>query len=316
MSVVQRSVKIVLASILALFVADSLKLSYATSAGIIAILGVLDTRRSSFEIAIKRTLSTILGLLIAILVFAYWGYSMASLSLFLIVYVPIANLAGLAVGIAPSSVLVTHLWLEHSISSSLLLNEFALFLVGTGAALLANSYMVSKEKAIQQYHLAVEASIKEILLLFAQFLLQGDGRNQARRITKLDDLLKEALETVYHDRHNQVFNRTNYEVHYFEMRQQQAKALRAIARNINYCHLASDEADILAGLFEQTAKAFSRDNPVTSLLAEIEASLAVFRNRDLPKTRQEFEQRARLFQLLHDLQYFLQIKADFYANYG
>ena len=40
-----------------------------------------------------------------------------------------------------------------------------------------------------------------------------------------------------------------------------------------------------------------------------------FRERPLPKTRQEFETRATLLQLLRDLETFIKIKVEFYQNY-
>ena len=40
-----------------------------------------------------------------------------------------------------------------------------------------------------------------------------------------------------------------------------------------------------------------------------------FRERPLPQSRQEFETRATLFQLLQDMEEFIQLKVDFYQNY-
>ncbi|MBZ4265694.1 aromatic acid exporter family protein, partial [Streptococcus pneumoniae] len=48
----------------------------------------------------------------------------------------------------------------------------------------------------------------------------------------------------------------------------------------------------------------------------IESYLQVFRNRSLPKTREEFETRATLLQLLRELENFIQLKVDFYQRYS
>ena len=52
------------------------------------------------------------------------------------------------------------------------------------------------------------------------------------------------------------------------------------------------------------------------LLNDIESYLEVFRNRSLPKTREEFETRATLLQLFRELEHFIQIKVDFYNRYS
>ncbi len=57
---------------------------------------------------------------------------------------------------------------------------------------------------------------------------------------------------------------------------------------------------ILAQLFKKTAQQLSQENPAQNLLDDISQYLAIFRERPLPKTREEFETRATLLQLLRD----------------
>ena len=69
-------------------------------------------------------------------------------------------------------------------------------------------------------------------------------------------------------------------------------------------------------LFSKIAGQLSQTNPASDLLDEIERYLEVFRNRSLPKTREEFETRATLLQLLREAKTFIQVKVDFYQKYG
>ena len=71
---------------------------------------------------------------------------------------------------------------------------------------------------------------------------------------------------------------------------------------------------ILAQLFKKTAQQLSQENPAQELLNDITQYLAIFRERPLPKTREEFETRATLLQLLRDLENFIQVKVDFYQQ--
>ncbi|HEL1918926.1 TPA: aromatic acid exporter family protein [Streptococcus suis] len=315
MSLSLRTIKLIFATVLAIYLATVLGLSYTTAAGIIAILSVLDTRKSSFKMARNRLFSTLLALTIAVLTFALFGFGIWTLGIYLALYVPLAYRFNWEAGIAPSTVLGTHLLLEQDISLIFLGNELTLFLIGAGLALLFNLYMPSQEKKIQAYHDQVEDLLKQILLRFEAFLLNGDGRNEAELITQLDKTLDEALKVVYLDRHNQLFQQTNYQVHYFEMRAAQNKILRTMAGNINKCLLEGRENVILSSLFERAAQQLSRDNSAKELLLDIELFHATFRERPLPQTREEFETRATLFQLLHDMEAFIRLKVDFYEVY-
>lgn len=315
MSLSLRTIKLIFATVLAIYLATALGLSYATAAGIIAILSVLDTRKSSFKMARNRLFSTLLALTIAVLTFALFGFGIWTLGIYLALYVPLAYRFNWEAGIAPSTVLVTHLLLEQDISLIFLGNELTLFLIGAGLALLFNLYMPSQEKKIEAYHDQVEDLLKQILLRFEAFLLNGDGRNEAELITQLDKTLDEALKVVYLDRHNQLFQQTNYQVHYFEMRAAQNKILRTMAGNINKCLLEGRENVILSSLFERAAQQLSRENSAKELLLDIELFHATFRERPLPQTREEFETRVTLFQLLHDMEAFIRLKVDFYEVY-
>ena len=315
MPISERTVKLVVAAVLATLLADWLGLSYASSAGIIALLSLLDTRISSLQTAAKRLAATLLALTLAAVTFFYLSFSIWSLGVYLLLYVPLTYRFKWEAGLAPATVLVTHLLVEHSLALSLLGNELLLFLIGAGSALVCNLYMPSHDKQIEAYHAQVEELLKGILLRFETLLLNGDGRNEARLITQLDQLLQEALAVVYLDRHNQVFHQTNYQVHYFEMRAAQNQILRTMARNINTCHLEGQESMILSSLFERTASQITRDNSGKELLEDIQLFRDLFRTRPLPQTREEFETRATLFQLLHDLERFILLKVDFYRTY-
>lgn len=315
MSLFHRSIKLVLAAGGSLLLADWFGLNYASFASIIAILSLVDSRRSTLKIVLQRFYAFVLAMLIGGFSLAAVGFNDWGLLVYMLCYFPLAHYFGVMAGIAPASVTVFHLHQEGAITWQILNNEFWLFAIGAGLALLVNLYMPSKEKKISAYHQQVEDKLREIMLRFEELLVSGDGTNQAKLITELDALLEKALATVYLDKDNQVFNRTNYHVHYFEMRQAQNNILRNMARLMNQLDSQSPEGVLLAQLFAETAEELSETNSGEELLSGIGEFLATFRKRELPKTREEFENRALLFQLLNDMQHLLQIKLDFYRHY-
>ena len=142
--------------------------------------------------------------------------------------------------------------MQESNLSDLLVNEFLLFAIGTGFALLVNLYMPSREEEIHHYHTLVEEKLKDILQRFKYYLSRGDGRNRAQLVEELDTLLEEAPQTGLFGSHSDhLFHQTDYHIHYFEMRQRQSRILRNMAQHINTCHLAASESLILAQLFSK-----------------------------------------------------------------
>ena len=69
MPLFQRTIKLTLATCLAAALAYALGLTYAISAGVIAVLSISDTRRSTIKQAYQRFMSTLLALAIGSLAF-------------------------------------------------------------------------------------------------------------------------------------------------------------------------------------------------------------------------------------------------------
>ena len=74
MPLFQRTIKLTLATCLAAALAYALGLTYAISAGVIAILSISDTRRSTIKQAYQRFMSTLLALAIGSLAFSFFGF--------------------------------------------------------------------------------------------------------------------------------------------------------------------------------------------------------------------------------------------------
>ncbi|MGT2934721.1 aromatic acid exporter family protein [Streptococcus castoreus] len=311
----ERTLKMTLATIVAILIAYQLNLTYGISAGIIALLSVLDTRQSSLLVARDRFLSFILAFGVAIICFGILGFTTLAFTCYLIVTIPLLYQLKIETGLVPITVLVSHLFSEKNTQLPVLLNEFLLFFIGTGIALLVNAYMGSQDEQIRQYHQEVEETLKTILYRFESFLLEGQGQNEGLMIQKLDKILDQALQMVYRDRHNRLFYQTNYQVHYFEMRRQQNRLLAQMAVNVNKITSQSRESILLSHLFHETGCQLSEENSALTLIDDIEQLLETFRQRELPRTREEFERRAILFQLLQDLEHFILLKVDFYQNY-
>lgn len=315
MSLSLRTTKTAVAAFIAIILAQWLGLEYAVSAGIIAILSVLETNKSSMITAVQRVISTVLALGIAVVLFYLLGFEIYVFAIYLLIYVPSAYLLGVESGIAPCSVLVTHLLIENNISLSFVGNELMLMLIGAGIAILINLYMPSKSNLIENLRVQADKMMKDVLLSLSNNLRDGTPFD-ASLLEQLNALLEEAEKNVFLESENRLATDLQYDISYIEMRKQQASILQYMQLNAQICQIPMKENKILAGLFFLTADQLHENNTGIYLLEDIRLLYQHFRESDLPKSRTEFENRAILFQLLNDFTRFIKTKKNFFDKFG
>ncbi|EGJ26533.1 aromatic acid exporter family protein [Streptococcus porcinus] len=315
MPLLERTIKMVVTTILAILIAESLQLTYAISAGIIALLSLHDTRKTSLKVARERLFAFFLAFCIAFFSFTVFGFSMLAFTVYLSFSIPILYLLKLESGLVPITVLVTHLLVFKSLNFQILSNEFLLFIIGTSTALLGNAYMKTPKKEIQQYHVIIEKELKDLLFQLESSLLTHFDNRLYHSLEQLEDLLGEALVLVYRDSHNQVFQQTNYHVHYFEMRRHQLRIVDKMVKSCKKITERNRQSILLAHFIHETAEQLSETNSALTLREDISLLLETYRQGELPKTRLEFENRSQIFQILQDLEQFILEKIEFYKEY-
>lgn len=308
--------KVIVSAFVALLVAQALNLSTPSAAAIIAILSVMDTKKVSLAATGQRLAAAVLALVIGMGIFAIFGFDVISFGLYLLCYIPLAYLVKVDIGVAPSTVLVIHLWTQQQLSFSLFVNELLLVTIGAGVAILLNWYMPSYRQEIERVREEIEDKMREVLLKMSGFLTIGNGKNDGEVLQLLKEKLSEAREYVRLEEENHLTKEVTYDYQYFEMRRDQSKLLEIMATNLNEFRWDGEEMAILSEMFKQTAQQLAEQNTASQLIDDIEELLEQFRERPLPQTRCEFEKRAQLYQLLRDLKRFVQLKVDFFQTYG
>ena len=320
MSVFQRTIRITVSALLANFVAMLIGLENPYAAGIIAILAVLNTRKETFDRVKEYSGSTILAFAIATAVFYIFGYSIYSFAVYLAVYVPLAYFLKVDAGIAPCSVLVTHFLIAESISWAWQINGLAIMFIGLFFALLANFWIPSQNQKIEMMVVDIEKQMSLILFLLEKRLLEG-SKNRERIQQELKDLCKQTIELekiafIEYDNRNFSDDSENYYIKYAQMRQRQYEILNRITNSLDNVLPHTDENRILASIFGETAEQLDETNTGIELLGYISNLYRVFRDSSLPKSREEFESRAILYNILTEFEKFLELKRDFYQEFG
>lgn len=307
-----RTFKTAVGATLAIFISGALELRYAVAAGIIVILSIQSTKKTSILLALQRFGSTVLALFIAGILFTMVGYNPIAFGLYLTIFIPLAVKFKVSDGIVVSSVLVTHLLVEKSISPYWIRNELLLMFVGAGIGILFNIYMPKIEGEIKEDQRDIEEKMRKILIYMAKTLrTQSVYIGEEKLFQSLETRLREGSERVYRNLNNYANEEAKYYVRYMEMRNHQFEILKYMRGNFVRFYMTFQQTEIVAAFTERVALSLHEYNSAEGLLEDLKGIFEFFSIQSLPKTREEFENRAMLFEFLKDLEHLLEVKRNF-----
>lgn len=307
-----RTIKTAVAAPIALLIASGFNLASPTSASIITILTVTNTKRSTAKTALNRLFSLTVATTIAGLCFLFCGFHPISFGLYLLLFIPLSIHFDLADGISVSSVLVTHYLAAGEMPLQLIVNEYLLLVIGVACALAANLYMPNTEKKIQEDQLVVEVSMKQILGQMSAYLNQPAKEELLRQeCLTLREFVRTAQVQAQEFEENRFFPGNNYYFEYFAMRRLQLNVLSDMLEILNRLTAAPEDVGELRELLEFTAETLAEENDGSAILTKIAETNQRYQQKKLPESRQAFEERAMLFQLFRLFQDFIEIKAGF-----
>lgn len=328
--------KVGIGSAIAIFLAEMLGLSYSPSAGIITLLTIQNTKKETLKVSLKRVISFLLAVLISFILFSSLGYNAWVFGAFVFLFAALSYIFELKDGISMNAVLVTHFLAARRFDRSLFVNEVMILAIGMGLGILINMFMPNyKEEILKKQHL-LEEEMKKVLksMAFAlkdkkACLIQDETQINMRKskdisglsdqtedqiiidFRDLDILIEELIKKAYDDAGNTLLSNTRYMISYLEMRKHQIEVLKAISRNITKIPVLLKQSIPLSEFYEKTADSFHEMNSVKGLLKDLDKLYANYKQDNLPVTREEFEYRAVLFQILQETEYFLRIKRNF-----
>lgn len=305
-------IKIAAGSCLAILLADRLGLHYSASAGIITLLSIQNTKKETLLITGRRFLSFLLSVVIALLIFRLLGYHAFSFGVFLLLFVGACYLLKLEDGIAMNAVLTTHFLIEKSVNLYWIKNELELLVIGAGIGVLLNLYIPRNTGAIKLDQLSIEEDMKVILSHLSITLFHhGKETLSPEEFLSLDTHLEEALSRAYENMNNTLLSDTRYYIQYMQMRKNQTTILKRISSNINSIETFPVQAQKISEFIRHIAETFHEYNNAIGLLTRLQEIKLEFKTDPLPNSREEFENRAILFQILNELEAFLLLKKEF-----
>ncbi|MCY8936746.1 aromatic acid exporter family protein [Peribacillus frigoritolerans] len=306
-----RTIKTALGATLAIIIAQMLNLEYFSAAGIIAILCIQVTKKKSVYASWHRFLACLIAMAYASLLFQFIAFHPLIIGLILLIFIPTAVALKINEGIVTSSVIIMHLYGAGNITFSLLINETILIAVGVGVALVMNLYMPSVDDKLLAYQESIETNFSAILMGIVRYLRDNDHTWDGKEITETANLLNQAKSLAFRDVENHFLREEDLYYHYFKMREKQFEIIERILPLVTNIPLVVKQSGIVADFIEDLAENVHPQNTAILYLRKLEEMEIHFRGMPLPQTREEFESRAALLQLMKEMERYLLLKHSF-----
>ncbi|WP_419956201.1 aromatic acid exporter family protein [Neobacillus niacini] len=306
-----RTIKTALGTAISILLAQQLGLHNFASAGILTILCIKVTKRKSIRASWDRFLACTLAMPFSSLFFELIGYHPIVIGIMLLFFIPTVVMFKANDGIVTSSVIILHIYMANKLSPALYLNELGVIIIGIGVALLINLYMPSADDKLKDYQLRIEENFKVIFYEMVSYLRTGESTWSGKEITETANLLDEAKLFAFRDVENHFLREENDYFHYFKMREKQFEIIERVLPIVTSLTVTLPQGKMIAEFLQELSQHIQPVNTAHIYLEKLKEMKKEFEEMDLPKTREEFEVRASLLQLVKEMNEYLIIKSTF-----
>jgi len=306
------TIKITIAAISAILLAQILNLQFAVSAGIVAILSVQPTKKETLKTATARLLAFAVALLISIILFNLLGFSVQVFFIYLLLFILICQWRGWISAMAMDSVLISHFLTLGKTGFTEIKNEILLFVIGVGFGIIVNIFLRKKSDYIEELKTRTDDKIKYTLHRMSLRILNPELPDyDGSCFVSLNESIFIAKKQAEENYNNQFTKKDTYDTQYLSMREKQTAILQEMFKCVKNIKTIPHTTPLVADFLEKVSIEYHKDNDVINLLDELTQIRNKMKTLELPKNRDEFEDRANLFMLLERLEEFLILKNNF-----
>lgn len=303
-----RIIKTAIATIIAIYAANYFGLHPALSAGILAILGVEVTRMKGITKTAARFVASVLGLGFASLIFITLGFYYWTVAIFILVCFPVFSRYNLKEGIVTSCVIVFHMYSFGEVTLELIWNEICLLFVGLGSATVINMFFMPKDDlSIQKLREEIEWNYYQIFYKLAMTLRDPSYVWGGEELLEADKAIQKGSTLSIRSKENRLWHHEAYWSTYFEMRRQQLDSIDLMMEKVALINGRLEHSEPIADLLEQLGRDTRSEVYVGEVKDKLQQLNGRFRQMSLPQSRDEFEFRASLLMLMHEMNRYLEI---------
>ena len=264
-----------------------------------------------------RLVTFAVTILLAWAAFAHIKSNWVGYGIFIFCVVLFAEVMGWRATISVNSVIGAHLLTSHDFSLAFVENELLLVLIGVVIALILNLFQNNgrNERDIIENMRYTEERLQQILRRFAGYLSQEEGTpptvNLWDDIIRLEKELQDFILEAYEYQENTFHSHPAYYIDYFEMRLDQCHVLHNLHYEVKKIRYIPKQARVVAGYMLYLADYVVERNVPAAQMEKLETIFQDMKKEELPRTREEFENRAILYHILMDMEEFLVYKQRF-----
>jgi uncharacterized membrane protein YgaE (UPF0421/DUF939 family) len=306
-----RTIKTAIGTAVSISVAQYLGLNNFVSAGIITLLCIQVTKKKSLQVAWARFIACLLAIAFSFLFFEGIGYHPVSISLLLFFFIPTTVMLKVTEGIATSSVIFLHFYAAKQFTISFVLNELSLIVIGIGVALLMNMYMPSVEKQLKEYQQQIEDLFRIIFKEIVKYLRTNESDWDGKELMVAADLLQKAKQLALRNVENRILRTEDYYYRYFQMREKQFEIIERLLPLVTSITYTVEQRNMVADFIDELSDAIHSGNTANKFIKQLREMKKHFETMELPKTREEFEERAALLHFVKEMEQYLIIKSQF-----
>lgn len=298
----------------AYFIAEILGLSFASSAGIIALLTLQTTKWETFRLSVRRIITFFFTFGVCWVLFFVLRTSWIDYGIYLFFLVSLCELLGWRSAISVNAVIATHFLSTHDFSFEFMVNELLLVLIGISIAIILNLFHINNahEMGIIRSMRHVEHQMKQILMELSGYLKhQSMGKHVWDDIIKLEDELDKFLDLAHEYQNNTFVSHPEYYINYFRMRLEQCGALHNLHKEMRRISNLPQQAEIVSDYILNMCEHVAEMNDPKKQIEQLEEVTDNMKKEPLPETMEEFEGRALLYHVLMELEDFLLYKKRF-----
>lgn len=300
------SLKTSIAVAASIIIAELLGLQFAISAAIVAILTIAPTKKETVSIAIKRLLAYISALFIAFVIFKIGGINNISFTIYVFLYAMICHMNKWQAALAMNSVLIGHFLSFGAMGPKEVVNEIGIFAVGVGIGIIANLTLHKDADSIAALKNQSSDAMAHILDRMAERIQKNDLEDyDGICLVKLDRLLADAEAVAEENNKNTFKSGPDQDMIFIESRKKQYYLLVEMYKDVKDLKTTPQTStaiiDYISAVSDSLRMKGSGREYLLSRFAELDQEL---KKKPLPVTRQEFEDRARLYSFMRSLEEF------------
>lgn len=308
------SLKIGIGSCLALYIAESLRLDYAVSAGTITLLTLMTSKWESVKLSVCRLATFTMTVLIGWMIFSHVRSTWLAYGILLTIIVFIAEVFEWRATISVNGVIAAHLVTNHTFSDAAIWNELLLVLIGIVVAVFFNMFHANlgHKKYIVANMKSIEKRLQLIIAALAAYLSNKEMELDVwNALCVLEKDIQKCIKEAYEYQNNTFHSHPEYYISYFEMRYNQCQVLHNLHYEMKKMRTMPAQAKTVAEYMLYLTDFVTELNHPEEQIERLKEIFNIIKEDNLPETREEFESSALMYHILMDIEDFLKYKVQF-----